>query len=77
MMEDVEYLMMKIKIEQQDDTIDNLRKKNIAYEESIYDLKFEIEDLKTYLTKINNSIYDKLHLLSNDDSFLLIRENKE
>lgn len=75
MMEDVEYLMMKIKIDQQNETIDNLRKKNITYEESIYDLKFEIEDLKTYLTKINNSIYDKLHMLETDDSFLLMREN--
>lgn len=75
MMEDVEYLMMKIKIDQQNETIDNLRKKNITYEESIYDLKFEIEDLKTYLTKINNSIYDKLHTLETDDSFLLMREN--
>lgn len=77
MMEDVEYLMMKIQIDQQNETIDNLRKKNITYEESIYDLKFEIEDLKTYLTKINNSIYDKLHMLETDDSFLLMRENNK
>lgn len=75
-MEDVEYLMMKIKIDQQNETIDNLRKKNNTYEDNIYDLKFEIEDLKTYLTKINNSIYDKLHMLETDDSFLLMRENK-